>query len=180
MAWGPAAPGSCPPSTWAHPCLRGLGESCPRPAGAGRDSSGWHSLCPGPAKCGLLTWPGPAAAEVEGPEVPVPNPAGVSQGAGQVPASGRSLPLQLPTLTSCFTGLRNQQGPRPGPAMAAPEASWALHTSKGLELDSTEGHLGDSPRAGGGAEGRDRSFWHNYLKHIGIYSSSVNTYKCDC
>lgn len=40
---------------------------------------------------------------------------------------------------------------------AAPKTGWALHTSKGLQLDSIKGDLGDSPRAGGEADRRGPS-----------------------
>lgn len=82
----------CPEPPAPTPRLRGLGASHPRPAGIGSTSSGWHRLCPGPAKCGRLAWPWPAVAEVEGPLSPRARSCGGVTGAGQALASGRGLP----------------------------------------------------------------------------------------
>ena len=158
MAWGPAAPGSCPPSYLGPPMPAGTWGVMPEA------SRSWQRLF-------RLAQPLPRASQVQAPDL-----AWVSSGRGGGTGSSSAQSCRGVTGDRAGPSFRkepspsaahpdlllhwpqeSEQGPRPGPAVAAPEASWALHTSKGLELDSTEGHLGDSPGAGGGAEGRDPS-----------------------
>ena len=131
----------CPEPPAPTPRLRGLGASRPRPAGIGSTSSGWHRLCPGPAKCGRLAWPWPAVAEVEGPLSPRARSCGGVTGAGQALASGRGLPQG-------GRGAPFTYPPWP-PASIAPETRGGLHPC-------VQGAVvrGDSPGVVRGAEGR--------------------------
>lgn len=78
--WGSGLWGRHPSFTWSHSTPVGTWGVVPKA------SKSWQLPCclaqPLP-KVSQVAWPWPAAAGVEGPEVPVPGPPGVAQGAGR-------------------------------------------------------------------------------------------------
>lgn len=95
-------------------------------------------------------WPWPAAADVQGPEVPVPGPLRVAREQGG--PSSRMEPSPRPWRDSSASHSLPQEskaGHCPG-AAGSVSSSWVLHTFRGAVVGRHKSHLHNSPGAWAG------------------------------